>query len=280
MSKMLRVQCGDFGRVALLRASSSLAEHAHLQGHLIFWLAGAQTHMRVGGETVALDADHCALINSFVPHEFAIADSEQPVLFLLLYLEMPWLTRRCLELGYAPTFTCASIALNRDLRRISQDLTAQLLCVPEQSMDLDARLVGLLTGVLRAGGARSFEACAGVSGREFADFRIQRAMAYMKNHLDTRTSLDDVARAAGISRPHLFTLFRKYMRMTPNLFWNTLRMETALERLVSSDTPLADLALELGFTEHGNFSRFFRSHCGVVPSQYRLVAKSASQLRF
>jgi AraC-like DNA-binding protein len=59
------------------------------------------------------------------------------------------------------------------------------------------------------------------------------------------------------------------MNITPNIFWNMLRMEKALQQLQESDERLTEIAIDLGFSTQGNFSRFFREHIGVPPAVYR-----------
>ena len=59
---------------------------------------------------------------------------------------------------------------------------------------------------------------------------------------------------------------------TPQVFWSAVRVEEAIRRLALRDEPLTSVAMELGFSTPGNFSRFFREHRGVSPSRYRRVA--------
>ena len=66
------------------------------------------------------------------------------------------------------------------------------------------------------------------------------------------------------------------MNLTPNVYWNTLRMEEALRQLRNSEQPLTALACDLGFTTQGNFTRFFRDHAGVPPTLYREAARTAA----
>jgi transcriptional regulator GlxA family with amidase domain len=79
----------------------------------------------------------------------------------------------------------------------------------------------------------------------------------------------------GLSRPHFFALFKEQMNLTPNVYWNTLRMNEAARRVQFSEESLVSVALHMGFTSQGNFSRFFRDHIGVPPTVYRLAARSA-----
>jgi AraC-like DNA-binding protein len=51
-------------------------------------------------------------------------------------------------------------------------------------------------------------------------------------------------------------------------------MEAALEHIQESDDRLMEIAVDLGFTTQGNFSRVFREHVGVPPAVYRSAVRS------
>ena len=63
------------------------------------------------------------------------------------------------------------------------------------------------------------------------DFRVRKAIELMKANVCERICFDDVARSVGLSRPHFFALFKEQTNLTPNVYWNTLRMEEALRQL-------------------------------------------------
>ena len=99
----------------------------------------------------------------------------------------------------------------------------------------------------------------------------------MKANVCERICFDDVARSVGLSRPHFFALFKEQTNLTPNVYWNTLRMEEARAAVCSGrEEPLISVACNLGFTTQGNFSRFFRDHVGVPPTLYREAARAMS----
>jgi AraC-like DNA-binding protein len=78
-----------------------------------------------------------------------------------------------------------------------------------------------------------------------------------------------LARESGLSRPHFFSKFRDELGLTPSIFWNSLRLEDAMEQMSSSQASLTSVACRLGFDAQCNFTRFFRQHTGVAPSEYR-----------
>ena len=105
--------------------------------------------------------------------------------------------------------------------------------------------------------------------------RLLKAIELMRANVCERICFDEVAKNVGLSRPHFFALFKEQTSLTPNVYWNTLRMQEALRQLQWSSEPLTSVAWNLGFTTQGNFTRFFRDHAGVPPTLYREAMQSA-----
>jgi AraC-like DNA-binding protein len=118
---------------------------------------------------------------------------------------------------------------------------------------------------------------AAAPGAPRLDRRVARCMEYMRAHLDAREDLREVGARFGLSRPHLFHLFRQSTRLTPAMYWNTLRMEFAVNRLARRDASVGRLAQDLGFSDPGNFTRFFQAIQGVAPSDYHAAALGTSR---
>jgi transcriptional regulator GlxA family with amidase domain len=106
------------------------------------------------------------------------------------------------------------------------------------------------------------------------DHRLRAAIDYMRAHVAEPISVEDVAGRVGLSRAHFFTLFRDQLNTTPQVFWSAVRVEEVVRRLMFRDEPITSVALELGFSSPGNFSRFFKEHMGVSPSTFRRVAST------
>ena len=96
----------------------------------------------------------------------------------------------------------------------------------------------------------------------FIDFRVRKSIVLMSEKLGSEIELDEVARDAGLSRPHFYKLFRRQTGVTPNIYLNTLRMESAVERLGQTGQSITEIGDELGFSCQSVFTRFFSSHVG------------------
>ena len=108
------------------------------------------------------------------------------------------------------------------------------------------------------------------------DFRVRRAINWLRPRIDEPLDLASMAREAGLSRSHLFARFRQTTGLTPSMFLNTLRMEAAHPLLTDNRQPLIEVGQRLGFNAQSNFSRFFREHQGVSPTEYRQVTQRLS----
>lgn len=270
MSRMIQICDGKFGRAAILNLGHTLVEHAHSSYHLKFWLDGDFTELKVANQLVRFDDERAVAVNSFVPHASPHFETGQSSTFLLLYIDPIWFASRCAILDVSPCFPDSSLCYTRELHRLVRQLYDRMLDkTVEQPLDTELFVTDLVDESIRTGIVANHETQTAGKGMKREDLRILKALEFMNTHLDIRLGIEDVGSASGISRQHLFELFRKQMRMTPNVYWNTIRMESAIERLIASDIPVRDLSVALGFSEPGNFSRFFRNHAGAYPTQYR-----------
>jgi AraC-like DNA-binding protein len=105
------------------------------------------------------------------------------------------------------------------------------------------------------------------------DFRVRKCIKLMSESPGAEMELDTIARESGLSRPHFYRLFRTQTGVTPHLYLNTLIMEQALEALVASEAPIADIGFDLGFSSQSGFTRFFAANVGMAPTDYRRAAK-------
>ena len=253
---------GEFGHVSVLRVASNFVTHAHPDLQLVIHIDGAPGEMVVDGRRIC-PAPHIAVgVNSLEPHSHSFGEATEPGRFLALYIEPGWIARRH-ALGPRP-FRRTAIPLDPALRRVALNLMNRLGGeeAPRKALSRIESLIDRLVHAAAAPPARSRRATA-------VDYRVRRAIETMKANLCERICLDDLARSVGLSRPHFFSLFKDQTQLTPNVYWNTLRMEEAVRQLRASEESMTDLACSLGFTSQGNFTRFFRDHTGVPPTLYR-----------
>ena len=81
--------------------------------------------------------------------------------------------------------------------------------------------------------------------------------------------VDDLARAAGLSRAHFSREFRAAFGESPHSYLLTRRMERAAALLRTTDRSVADICFSVGLTSVGSFTSSFKRTYGVTPTAYR-----------
>jgi AraC family transcriptional regulator len=261
---------GDFGRATVNFISRPLVAHAHSQYQFLFKLGGSDCDFRIGPLDCTLSAERALCLNPWVEHAKA-STNDQPSLILSLVIEAPWL-RAQLQLrehGPAHIFPEALVVVTPDVRhhvdRLSAAITNHLLAQDDGCMSI---LEDLVTALGRDFADPALTQSIVPSGRP-VDFRIRKALDFIKHTSLRNPSVAEVAAQVGLSRSRFFEQFRRCMGVSPQHYIDWVRMSHAIEMLGASDRPLADIASDLGFEEHSHFTRFFAQHMGVPPGDFR-----------
>src|SRR3954449_2398942 len=81
--------------------------------------------------------------------------------------------------------------------------------------------------------------------------------------------VDDLARAAGLSRAHFSREFRRAFGESPHQYLLTRRLERAAALLRSTDRSVADVCFSVGLQSVVSFTSSFTRTFGVSPPAYR-----------
>jgi AraC-like DNA-binding protein len=90
-------------------------------------------------------------------------------------------------------------------------------------------------------------------------------------------ALDDAAGQAGISPFHFLRLFSEVLGVTPHQYLVRSRLRHAARRLADDDSPITDIAYDVGFGDLSNFVRTFHRAAGASPMRFRQAAKRGSR---
>jgi AraC-like DNA-binding protein len=82
-------------------------------------------------------------------------------------------------------------------------------------------------------------------------------------------TVDDLARAAGLSRAHFSREFRRAFGEPPHSYLLTRRLERAATLLRTTDRSVADICVLVGLTSVGSFTASFSRIYGRSPTAYR-----------
>jgi transcriptional regulator GlxA family with amidase domain len=82
-------------------------------------------------------------------------------------------------------------------------------------------------------------------------------------------SVEDLARAAGLSRAHFSRAFRHAFGESPHTYLLTRRLERAAAMLRDTDRPVAEICFSVGLQSVGSFTSSFTRTYGLPPLRYR-----------
>ena len=98
---------------------------------------------------------------------------------------------------------------------------------------------------------------------------LRRVREYIEAHLDEKISIESLADAIGLSMFHFARAFKQSEGVTPHDYLIRRRVKRAMELLASTDLPLSEIAVTVGFSDQSHCARRFREIVGVCPRDYR-----------
>jgi AraC-like DNA-binding protein len=272
MSTALAVCHGAFGRVGVYRLDRPMRTHAHREGHLTYLLNGPPAVITIDDVPYQVDQTTGVVINAWQPHSFQPSGESA---FLVAYICDQWLDRDRPPRGPL-SFGSNKIKVGTTIRSIAVSL-AHVVVTNASYRIVNRYLNQLFDASLDASwakGGRSVRLSPSVAS---IDFRVRKSLRLLDDGFAHGIELAAVARDVGLSRPHFFKLFRECTGVTPALYANAKRIETALGRLVTSQTPITEIGFDLGFSSQSHFTHFFSGHVGIAPMPYRAVARVVSE---
>ncbi|AQV98183.1 AraC family transcriptional regulator [Cupriavidus necator] len=272
MAERLPVQIlqGDFGRATINTTEQAIVEHAHREFNVIIKLSGADTTLQLESASLEVDDSSVVLLNPWVLHAKRPSD-RGPTAILSLFLNPSWLANEfkdaALHLDYLFPSPREPIAdeLRAKVNLLVAAITTRSLGPPGIC---EERLKAVVGTVVRQYGNLDADGRA-IRNTRPTDHRIRKAIAYIHEHAMENPSVSEITRSAGISRSHFFAQFSRCVGVSPRHYIDSLRLGIATRWLATTDRPLIDLADELGFGTHSNFTRFFTKHMALSPSEFR-----------
>ena len=98
--------------------------------------------------------------------------------------------------------------------------------------------------------------------------RLAAVDEHIRTHFHRRVSLGELTRIAGISVAQLERSCKGVFPRTPRQRIQKGRLEHA-HRLLHTEMPITEVALQCGYTDHSAFTRQFKASTGFTPRQYR-----------
>lgn len=101
------------------------------------------------------------------------------------------------------------------------------------------------------------------------DEAIERAIGYMREHLERDLPVTELAARAAMSERTFLRRFREVAGMPPGHYLQRMRIDRAKQMLEHTDAPLERIVEAVGYRDVSSFRRLFTKEVGVPPRRYR-----------
>ena len=99
---------------------------------------------------------------------------------------------------------------------------------------------------------------------------LHQAMLHIQQHAREELTSEQLSSVCGKSPEHVARSFRTHLGTTPSQYINLTRLALAARLLATTDTPILDVSMEVGFGNLGYFYRQFKQRYHRSPREYRL----------
>jgi AraC family transcriptional regulator len=276
MPKPIRVFEGQFGRIMLTDASTPGEPENRPEPLILLKHDGADCVVAIAAAAQPLAREDALFANPAESFQMLGSANSAPSRVIAFHPSIAWLRASfpaAFEEVGGGMFPRSREAITPRLRQLADTLAIEALndqfLSPER---LEFMLQELMLVVVETYVARRR---AGVSlwrGSPFADTRIRKALALLRARPNKDVNIDDLASQVGLSRSRFYDLFQICTGRSPRSYLDMLCVESAISKLSTSRTRIADVSAELGFSAQSNFTRFFLNQVGIPPSEYRRAA--------
>lgn len=109
---------------------------------------------------------------------------------------------------------------------------------------------------------------------------VRLARRFLDRHYDTPITIEQLSREAALSPYYFIRLFRRTYKQTPHQYLVQQRIARAKELLRSTDLPITEICIAVGFESLGSFSTLFRKVAGISPTAYRCSVQPTPKLAY
>jgi AraC family transcriptional regulator len=228
-------------------------KHVHEVARFNYYYAGGQ-HEAFGKHGFEHFTGSLAFTPEDHEHAFHVHNTGQQV--LVIDLESSWMSRAGDSRPFDPSTTrsgrlpALAARLYREFRTWD----------PSSSLIVEGLLLEMMGESMRRP-----DRCDDVRAPRW----LVRARDMVESGFASSLTLDEIAAEVGVHPVYLARAFRRHYRCTVGERIRHLRVQLARGRLVASDEPLNQIALDAGFADQSHFSKTFKAVTGFTPSQYR-----------
>ncbi|AKO52262.1 AraC family transcriptional regulator [Marinobacter psychrophilus] len=241
------------------------ALHSHPHWSLGAIINGKST-FRYRNDNFAVGAGDLVVMNPEWAHACNPIDNHSWS-YLMMYVDTQWLTNLRFQAGLLPTpvwldLHTAVLSDNRWFDRychLADCLLNTRSAVTNKQGELEAFLSGLMHEL----------ATQPINQQPATADVLTQLSRYIDQYATEDVSLETLCALSGFSEGHLIRSFKQAFGFTPHAYLVNRRVQLGQSQL-KKGTPIAEVALNAGFSDQPHFQRAFKRRVAATPNQYRL----------
>jgi AraC-like DNA-binding protein len=232
-------------------------ERTSVPGHEIFFCVKGCGYVRQTGKSERVTAGRLVWIDVNHPHVHW-ADRDDP-------WEVYWLRAEGIQLEAAYSMLCSRGSFCVDPFEAPEPVFKRIFQLfEERRQPFDAlanaevaRMIALFAGSIQAG-----------YGREGLMPQIAGILEEMRIYYQRSWRVKDIASHCGKSPAQIHRIFQSAIGSSPIAYIRRIRIEQAMQKLLSTGDSVAEIAYQVGYNDPFFFSRDFKKAVGRSPTEY------------
>lgn len=110
------------------------------------------------------------------------------------------------------------------------------------------------------------------------NIHIQNAIKYINENITLPLTLSSISEELHLTKEYTAKLFKKELNKTVSQFINEQKLKAANNMLNSNEKSLKDIALSLGYSNYGYFSKIFKNYFGITPIALKNEQKKSLEI--
>ncbi|MEI8248490.1 MAG: AraC family transcriptional regulator [Lentisphaerota bacterium] len=103
--------------------------------------------------------------------------------------------------------------------------------------------------------------------------KIEPALKYIEKNYARKITIADLAQRTNMSQTRFYVAFKNIIGLAPVEYLIKQRLKKSQRLLLMTELPIGEIAAQSGYEDQFFFSKLFKKHTGVTPSEYRQQAK-------
>lgn len=137
-------------------------------------------------------------------------------------------------------------------------------------LERETKLLGLVYALIKHCSESTLkDSCVGKEPRA-----VNLVREVIQAHPEQNIRLDDLACLTGLSKYHLLRVFQRGVGLSPHEYQTNLRINKA-KGLLARGEKIANVALDLGFSDQAHFTRTFKQYTLTTPGHFRRLSYAA-----